>query len=73
VAKDTPLMPGATCRGGWIRVGTSDTGCGPLDPPTWYTPGGSSLMTVKSLPVRCRGCRVDQLSKEPSTSTCSPP
>ena len=40
---------------------------------TWYTPGGSSLTMVKSLPERCMFCRVVQLSKDPSTSTCSPP
>lgn len=39
---------------------------------TWYTPGGSSLITVKSLPDRWSAWRVVQLSNDPSTSTCSP-
>lgn len=41
--------------------------------PTWYTPGGSSFMMVKSLPDFCMACLTPQLSKDPSTSTCSPP
>jgi hypothetical protein len=49
------------------------TTAGPATTRTWYTPGGSSLTMVKSLPERCSVCLMDQLSKEPSTSTALPP
>ena len=41
--------------------------------PTWYTPGGRSLTSVKSFPDRCIRCLLCQLSKDPSSSTTSPP
>ena len=40
---------------------------------TWYTPGGKSLTSVKSLPDRCIVKRWVQLSNDPSSSTWLPP